>query len=79
VLDKLDRVALFRTVVEAELGSPHKLADLAVDGADLIELGYEQGPVLGRTLEVLLNEVIDRPGLNRRETLLSRAEELLHA
>ena len=79
VLAKLDRVALFRGVVEAELGSPHRLADLAVDGADLIELGYEQGPMLGRTLDTLLDEVIDSPALNRRETLLARAEELLHA
>ncbi len=79
VLEKLDRVARFREVVEGELGSPHKLADLAVDGADLIELGYEPGPDLGRTLEVLLDEVIDRPGLNRRETLLARAGELLRA
>jgi tRNA nucleotidyltransferase (CCA-adding enzyme) len=79
VLAKLDRVALFREVVEAELGSPHRLADLAVDGADLIELGYEQGPVLGRALDTLLDEVIDSPALNRRETLLARAQELLHA
>jgi tRNA nucleotidyltransferase (CCA-adding enzyme) len=79
VLEKLDRVARFRDVVEGELGSPYRLADLAVDGADLIELGYEPGPELGRTLDVLLDEVIDSPALNRRETLLSRAEKLLHA
>jgi tRNA nucleotidyltransferase (CCA-adding enzyme) len=76
---KLDRVALFRVVVEAELGSPHKLADLAVDGADLIGLGYEPGPLLGRVLQELLDEVIDTPSLNRRETLLAHAEERLHA
>ena len=44
VLAKLDRVARFRAVVEQELASPHRLSDLAVDGTDLIELGYEPGP-----------------------------------
>ena len=41
---KLDRVAAFREVVERELTSPHRLSDLAVDGVDLIQLGYRPGP-----------------------------------
>jgi tRNA nucleotidyltransferase/poly(A) polymerase len=79
VLAKLDRVARFRAVVEQELASPHRLADLAVDGADLIELGYVPGPELGRALQELLAEVVDEPGRNSRELLLGRAEELLRA
>jgi tRNA nucleotidyltransferase (CCA-adding enzyme) len=74
---RLERVAAFRGVVEQQLGSPHRLSDLAVDGSDLIRLGYEPGPALGRTLSALLDEVVERPGLNRRETLLARAEELM--
>ena len=62
VLAKLDRVARFRAVVEQELASPHRLSDLAVDGADLIELGYVPGPELGRALQELLAEVVDEPG-----------------
>ena len=76
VAAKLTRLAGFRSLVEQELESPHRLADLAVDGADLIELGYEPGPALGRTLRELLDEVVERPALNERETLLARAEEL---
>jgi len=79
VLQKLERLALFRETVEQELGSPHRLSDLAVDGADLIGVGYEPGPALGSALQTLLAEVVDRPALNRRETLLARAEELLRA
>ena len=79
VREKLDRVARFRLVVEQELASPHRLSDLAVDGTDLIELGYEPGPELGRTLEGLLAEVVDEPERNSRELLLARAEELLQA
>ncbi len=77
--DAVERLVSFRSVVERELTSPHRLSDLAVDGTDLIQLGYEPGPLLGRTLAGLLEEVVDRPNLNRRETLLARAAELLHA
>jgi tRNA nucleotidyltransferase (CCA-adding enzyme) len=73
----LDRLRTFRTTVEEQLTSPHRLADLAVDGRDLIRLGYEPGPELGRTLDELLGEVVDTPALNSRELLLARAEELL--
>jgi tRNA nucleotidyltransferase (CCA-adding enzyme) len=74
---ELERLRRFRAQVEAELGSPHRLSDLAVDGTDLIELGYHPGPVLGKTLAELLDAVVEEPALNRRETLLERAEELL--
>jgi tRNA nucleotidyltransferase (CCA-adding enzyme) len=77
VREKLARVARFRDVVAGELGSAHRLADLAVDGTDLIELGYEPGPALGAALDRLLAEVVDDPALNRRDTLLARAQELL--
>jgi tRNA nucleotidyltransferase (CCA-adding enzyme) len=79
VTTKLSRLAAFRLVVEQELESPHRLADLAVDGSDLLELGYEPGPALGRTLRELLDEVVEEPALNERETLLARAEELRSA
>jgi tRNA nucleotidyltransferase/poly(A) polymerase len=79
VLEKLARVARFREIVRQELTSPHRLSDLAVDGTDLIGIGYRPGPKLGRTLAGLLAEVVDEPVRNRRETLLARAEELLRA
>jgi len=75
--DELERLRRFRRLVEQERGSPHRLSDLAVDGTDLIELGYRPGPALGRTLAELLDEVVDDPSLNRRETLLARAEARL--
>jgi tRNA nucleotidyltransferase (CCA-adding enzyme) len=75
--EKLERVRRFRTVVQGELTSPHRLSDLAVDGTDLIELGYRPGPDLGRALDELLHAVVDDPSLNRRDALLERAGELL--
>ena len=74
---ELERLRRFRRLVESERGSPHRLSDLAVDGTDLIELGYRPGPTLGQTLAELLDEVVDNPSLNRRETLLARAESRL--
>jgi len=74
---ELTRLERYRDVVEQERASPHRLADLSVDGTDLIELGYHPGPELGRTLETLLEAVVDNPALNRRETLLERAKALL--
>jgi len=75
----LAELLAFRAVVESERGSPHRLGDLAVDGGDLIALGYRPGPLLGRALAELLAGVVDEPGANRRATLLARARELLGA
>ena len=74
--EDLAKVEHFRAIVREELGSPHRLADLAVSGDDLIALGYTPGPAIGQTLQTLLQEVVDEPALNRRETLLERAKEL---
>ena len=73
----LARLARFREVVVAERASPHRLRDLAVGGNDLLALGYPPGPSIGLTLGALLEAVVDDPALNRRETLLARAGELL--
>ena len=75
--DDLVRLDQFReVVVREEQGRPHRLADLAVGGDDLIALGYAPGPAIGQALETLLREVVDEPALNRREALLERAKEL---
>ena len=58
--------------LELELSSPHRLRDLAVDGSDLIALGLEEGPAIGRTLQGLLDAVVDDPSLNTRDALLAR-------
>ena len=76
-LDEIERLARFREVVEQERSSPHRLRDLAIDGDDLIALGFEPGPRLGRTLDELLDGVVDEPELNTREELLARARERL--
>jgi tRNA nucleotidyltransferase (CCA-adding enzyme) len=73
--EELEALARLRTLLERESSQPHRLADLAVDGDDLLELGFTEGPEVGRTLESLLDAVVEEPGLNTREQLLERARE----
>jgi len=74
---ELERLHPFRKVVEHEKTSAHRLRDLAIGGDDLIAIGYTPGPAIGRTLRVLLDEVVKVPELNTREQLLARAKEQL--
>ena len=73
--EELDRAERLREALSREQGSPHRIGDLAVDGSDLIELGFVEGPEIGRVLHLLLDDVLDDPGRNERETLLARASE----
>jgi tRNA nucleotidyltransferase (CCA-adding enzyme) len=68
---ELDTLA---AMLESERTSPHRLRDLALGGDELIELGLEPGPALGRVLQELLEAVVDDPALNTREQLLARAK-----
>lgn len=61
-----------------EKDSAFSVRDLDIDGAALIqELGLEEGPVIGRILEALLEEVLEEPSRNERGLLLARASEIL--
>ncbi len=68
--------ARFRELVEAERGSAHTLADLALSGDDLIAAGLPESPELGRVLALLLAEVVEEPARNEREWLLERSRTL---
>lgn len=43
---------------------------LAIDGRDVIELGYKQGKKIGEILDYLLEQVLENPELNNKETLI---------
>lgn len=49
---------------------PTSIKDLAINGKDLIDLGYQEGKGIGNRLKKLLKRVIDMPELNKREILL---------
>ena len=69
-------LARLRELVEQERTSAYRLADLAVDGTDLIGIGFRESPELGAVLETLLDEVVEDPVRNDRGLLLARAREL---
>lgn len=51
------------------------LKQLAVNGADLIAAGRKPGVMLGETLDYLLEQVLEHPEWNDKETLLKMAEQ----
>lgn len=53
-----------------------QLKDLAVKGADLMELGMEPGPKLGAVLSKLLEQVVDEELPNEKQALLEAAKGL---
>ena len=56
------------------------LKDLDVNGDDLMrELGITGGPQIGTILSFLLETVLDDPGQNRREQLLTIAKRFYEA
>ncbi|MEM6730928.1 MAG: [cytidine(C)-cytidine(C)-adenosine (A)]-adding enzyme, partial [Myxococcota bacterium] len=54
---------------------PHRIQDLEIDGNDILELGV-QGPEVGRVLQTLLEQVLEKPERNRRDWLLREAHRL---
>ena len=46
------------------------LKDLAINGKDLIDLGYKNGKSIGKTLNMLLELVLENPELNKKEELI---------
>jgi tRNA nucleotidyltransferase (CCA-adding enzyme) len=74
--DELDKLARLRAVVAEQRREPHRVRDLAVNGNDLIAMGYRPGPAIGHALRKLLDEVVRTPELNTKEQLLARAREL---
>ncbi len=53
---------------------PYLVSHLAVNGKDLIRLGYKPGREIGDTLKRLIDEVIINPQLNSRDYLLKAAK-----
>ena len=70
-IDQLERLA--GEILQA--GECISLKTLAVTGKDLIGAGMEPGKALGAELSRLLELVLERPELNRKEVLLACLED----
>jgi len=66
--DLLDKIHEIETFEE-----PMKVIDLKIGGEDLISMGLIPGPLFGKILNSLLEEVLEDPELNNREILLEKA------
>jgi len=67
-----------KVTAEIEKKSPFGIKELAVNGEDLMEIfSLEEGPIIGRILNHLLEIVLDTPEFNSREKLLSEARDFL--
>ena len=51
---------------------------LAVDGTDLIAIGFSPGPQLGATLKALHEVVLDSPEKNDRKILIALAQGMVN-
>jgi tRNA nucleotidyltransferase (CCA-adding enzyme) len=75
-----DRVrSVYRRSLRIAYRDPIELADLGVDGEDLLREGIARGPALGKILRALLEWVVDDPSRNTRDVLLARARILAGA
>lgn len=71
------RLKLFRERLKEVLKKPFTVADLKVDGNDVMKiLGIGPGPKVGEVLNKLFEEVVDDSGKNKREYLMNRVKEL---
>lgn len=66
--------ALFKEIVADK--EAVKIADLDINGNDLMELGIPKGKVIGELLSKLLDRVLEEPNLNVKENLIKMAKEL---
>jgi tRNA nucleotidyltransferase (CCA-adding enzyme) len=72
-LDRLQKI--YEELLEGN--SCLRLRDLAVNGRDLIGLGFHEGREIGETLNVLFEKVIEDPSLNDKEVLMRMAGDIL--
>lgn len=77
--ENLDTLARSRALMEDVLQEMDVFSprDLAVDGCDLMELGFAPGPRLGEVKGELFSLVVDGELPNSRPELLARAAQLL--
>jgi len=75
---RLDKVKLLRKMAKEIKASNNciSMKDMAVNGYDLINLGYKPGPKLGDALNKLFDKVLDHPWLNHRIPLLVMAKTM---
>lgn len=70
--DKLNNLEVLKEYYKEILDKEQcvTIKELAITGRDLIDLGMNPGPMLGATLNMLLDKVLEEPELNDKEKLI---------
>ncbi len=72
------RLNEFQKRIGEQLYEPLSLKDLKINGHDIMDhFQLKPGPVIGKILNQLFEEVLDNPDLNAKDRLLARAAQLL--
>ena len=58
-----------------EEDEPVEKKQLAIDGNDIVKLGYKEGKIIGEILEYLLERVLEDPKLNKKDILIEIVED----
>jgi tRNA nucleotidyltransferase (CCA-adding enzyme) len=51
----------------------YNINQLDLDGRDILELGYKEGKIIGEILDYLLEQVMEKPDLNKKDLLIKNA------
>lgn len=63
-----ENIEKIRNILEKK--EPFKKEHLAVDGNDIIKIGYKPGEVIGEIIEYLLERVVKKPEINNKDDLI---------
>lgn len=78
-MDRIEKVNTIKKILNDILKENYcfSLKNLAINGDDLIQIGFKPGKELGNLLNILLKEVIDEELENDRDILLNMAKQRL--
>jgi tRNA nucleotidyltransferase (CCA-adding enzyme) len=73
--ERFSKIMNIEILLEKVLVEEHafSIKHLAIDGNDLINLGFKQGKIIGDTLVKLLDMVMENPEMNTKEILIEMA------
>ncbi|OZV11357.1 hypothetical protein CIW83_15415 [Tissierella sp. P1] len=73
IKDLLEREEKIKDIIENK--EVYEKNQLAINGYDVIELGYKQGKIIGEILDYLLEKVLEKPELNDKKKLIEIIKE----
>lgn len=77
--DLAQRLANFDQAIEDVKRGPElgRLSNLAINGNDLLAMGLQEGPMIGKVLRALHERVLDNPQLNEKSPLLGLVPQII--